>query len=83
MIKTIGWFSSLLLALCGAPQAYQSYVQGHSNGVSLIFIVMWLFGEIGCLIYVYYQHRSAKPLLLNYGLNIFFISVILYYCLLH
>lgn len=78
-MKVIGWFSSLLLAFCGAPQAWQCYEQGHANGVSLPFLLMWLLGEIGCLVYVWSDHRLAVPLLVNYVLNIFFISVILYF----
>lgn len=74
----IGWIGSILLALCGFPQAVKSIMDGHSDGVSLCFIIMWTLGEILTLIYVFNEVWSG-PLLVNYLLNCMFCSVILYY----
>ena len=70
----IGWISSILLALCGLPQAYLSFKQGHSDGVSNMFLAMWGIGEILGLFYV--TSLLSYPLIFNYILNIMLISVI-------
>ena len=78
----IGWLGGLLLALCGLPQAVQSVQQGHSQGVSELFITMWGVGEI--LLMVYVLRSRAKPdwpLLFNYAMNLTFIGIIAYYML--
>lgn len=68
----------MLFALCGLPQAIQSLKQGHSNGLSWTFLMMWLFGEILTLIYVY-PKSNILPLLANYTLNLLFLIVIVWY----
>lgn len=78
LLKIIGWLGAQLLAWCAAPAAIQVLSQGHANGYSGMFIAMWLLGEILCLIYVYFSYKD-KPLMLNYLLNIVFISVIVYH----
>ena len=37
---------SLLFALCGLPQAIQSYKDKNSDGLNWLFIIAWFFGEI-------------------------------------
>lgn len=74
----IGWIGAILLSLCGLPQAIHSYKTKSSNGVSLYFLLMWLFGEVFTLVYVF-EKTDVLPLLVNYTLNIVFIMVILYY----
>jgi len=73
----MGWIASILLALCGLPLAYKSYKEGHSRGISLLFLLTWLVGEVLALVYSW--NKDVLPLLFNYGLNIFFIGVVLYY----
>lgn len=68
----------MLFALCGLPQAIQSLKQGHSNGLSWTFLMMWLFGEVLTLIYVY-PKSNILPLLANYTLNLLFLIVIVWY----
>ena len=76
-METIGWIGSILFALCGFPQALQSYKDKHSNGLNWPFILMWLFGEILTLIYIW--PKSDYPLIFNYSLNLMFLLVIIYY----
>jgi len=76
-METIGWIGSILFALCGFPQALQSYKDKHSNGLNWPFILMWLFGEILTLIYIW--PKSDYPLIFNYSLNLIFLLVIIYY----
>jgi len=79
MIEIIGWVSAFLFAGCGVPQAVQSYKNGNSIGISALFLWMWFFGEILAIVYVLGKHGVDGPLLFNYVLNIFFISIILKY----
>ena len=76
-MKLIGWLGSIMLAICTAPQAWQSYVTKSSEGISLQFLLLWLGGEILTLIYVF--PKKDYPLIMNYILNIFLICVILRY----
>ena len=76
-LEMIGWIGSVLLASCGLPQAIKSYRQQHAHGVSLIFLIMWLFGEVLVLIYV--APKGHWPLIFNYTVNILFVVIILYY----
>lgn len=71
------WIGSILLAICGLPQAIKSYKEGHAYDVSWIFLLLWLGGEIALLIDRFPKHDWA--LVLNYIANIAFISIILKY----
>lgn len=79
MIDLLGYVGGFLFAFCGLPQAWKSYKDGHSDGVSLMMILMWLSGEILMQLYVYLQHGLDLPLLLNYWVNTVFVFVILKY----
>lgn len=75
--EILGWLGSICLAICGIPQAYQSYKDKHSEGISWGFVLLWAFGEIFALAYVY--DKLDLPLLVNYATNILILAVILYY----
>lgn len=75
--ELLGWVGGILLAVCAAPQAYLSLKQGHSNGVALGMLMLWLFGEIFTLAYV--LPKMDWPLIVNYVANIVFIGVICWY----
>lgn len=77
MIDFFGWFGSLLLAICGLPQAIKSFKDKNSDGVSIYFILMWLLGEIFQLIYC--LDKLVLPIILNCILNLVFVSVIFYF----
>lgn len=76
-IEISGWIGSICLAICAIPQAYKSFKEKHSNGVSWSFIVLWLVGEICTLIYII--PTGSKPLIFNYVANILFVAVIFFY----
>ena len=73
-MEAIGWTASILLILCGLPQAYQCVKQGHAKGVSPTFIWMWTLGEIFGLVYVI--HKMDLPLIANYFFNLIVLSLI-------
>lgn len=77
IFEMLGWLGSICLAICGIPQAWQSFKDKHSHGISWGFVLLWAFGEIFALAYVY--DKLDLPLLLNYTTNILILAVILYY----
>lgn len=77
LFEILGWLGSICLAICGIPQAWQSIKDKHSHGISWGFVLLWSFGEIFALAYVY--DKLDLPLLLNYATNILILSIILYY----
>jgi len=77
MIEIIGWLGSICLAVCGLPQAWMSYRDKHSHGISWAFVLLWAFGEAFALAYVY--DKLDLPLVTNYLTNILILGVILYY----
>lgn len=76
-MDTIGWLGSVLLALCGLPQAILAIKEGHSKGISWWFLGMWGVGEV--LVLVYILPLNQVPLILNYAVNIVFVAIILKY----
>jgi uncharacterized protein with PQ loop repeat len=70
----VGWIGGILLAICGLPQAIMSYQQGHSNGISIWFLLLWTLGEVFTLIYIF--PKLDGPLLFNYISNLIFLLVI-------
>jgi len=74
MLEFIGWISAISLAICSVPQGIQSYKEKHSNGINWLFIILWYVGEVAGLIYVI--PLMKLPLILNYGVNVFFTTII-------
>lgn len=81
MIDVLGYISAFLFAFCGVPQAYKSWRDGNSAGMSALFLWMWLAGEVGMLAYTILaiELQPAIPLLLNYVLNLIVLLVIMKY----
>jgi uncharacterized protein with PQ loop repeat len=79
VIQIFGWIGQLLLGLCAAPQAIQSFKTRTSNGINPLFIIMWFCGELLSLVYVLFSLSNALPIIMNYSVNLVFVSIILYY----
>lgn len=77
MLEFIGWIGSIAFAICGAPQAWQSLKEGHSKGIAMGFISLWLIGEICTIVYVI--PKGHAPLIFNYLGNLLFAGTIIYY----
>ncbi len=77
-MELIGWIGSLLFAFSAVPQAWQSYRQGHSRGISNGFLALWTVGEVLTLLYVLIKVGSA-PLIVNYICNFICLLVIVKY----
>lgn len=73
----MGWLGSICLALCGVPQAIQSWQDKHSHGISWGMLLLWAFGECFALTYVF--NKLDMPMVMNYGINIFVVGLMLYF----
>jgi uncharacterized protein with PQ loop repeat len=78
VVEVIGWIGALFLAVCAAPQAYKSYVEKKTEGVSITFLSLWYLGEVLTLIYICFTSVQI-PLVINYVFNILCLTVIIYY----
>jgi len=77
MIDSLGWLGNLMLAVCAVPQAWASYKQGHSNGISSGMLLLW---GIGTLLALPLQiDKGITQAVANYSVNLCLIGVIVYY----
>lgn len=72
-----GWLGSACFAVSAVPQAFKSYKDKHSDGMSWGMIILCLLGETCSVAYTI--PLKLLPLTLNYACNFVFCSVILYY----
>jgi uncharacterized protein with PQ loop repeat len=77
MFGALGWVGSICFSICAVPQAYSSIKQGHSNGISWLFLILWFIGEVCTIIYV--LPKLDYPLLLNYTGNMLCLLVMIRY----
>ena len=75
IVDFIGVIGATLLALCGVPQAWRSFQDKHSDGISWGFVNMWGFGEILVLAYIMMTTMDLI-LIANYVVNLLTLSVI-------
>ena len=76
-MEIIGYIGSIMLAICGLPQAIESFKTKSSEGLTWGFLGLWFFGEIFTFVYV--LPKMDFPLLINYSVNIIFLGIILYF----
>jgi uncharacterized protein with PQ loop repeat len=72
-----GWLGSGLFAICAIPQAWQSFKDGHSNGLNWFFLGAWFFGELFTIFYIWPDKNY--PLLFNYTSNMALLLVMAFY----
>jgi uncharacterized protein with PQ loop repeat len=77
MYSAIGWFGSVCFSLSALPQAYKSWSEGHSKGISWGLLILSFLGELCSLVYIYPLNILA--FVINYVLNLVFLSIIIYY----
>ena len=78
----VGWLGSFGLAVCGLPQAWKAYRTKDSTGITWWMLILWWFGELLTMIYVWLKYGMtgySLPLVLNYALNLVIVAVIAYY----
>ena len=74
--ELIGYIGGFLLAICGLPEMIRS-IRNNYCDIGHLMLSSWLIGEI--LVFLYVLPNKDIPLLLNYGANIVFITVMYYY----
>lgn len=71
--KIYGWICSLCFMFSGLPAALDAINTGHSN-LHAGTLTLWTIGEISAILYI--LPRRDIPLLVNYSVNLIFISII-------
>lgn len=71
-----GWLGCILLAVCGAPEAYVAF-KNKRTGLTWALIIMWFVGEI--LAGLYCVNLAKWPLVFNYTVNIIILLPVLWY----
>jgi len=79
IFEILGWIGAVSFAFCALPQAVQCWKQGHAQGVNVAFLSLWITGEVTTLAYVVGDMGLKWPLIVNYVMNLLFISVIGYF----
>lgn len=77
-MQALGWIGHMLFAISAVPQAYLSYKQGHSQGISKGLLGMWFGGEAIAIIYGLYE-KVPMPLMTNYVVNFVCLLIIIRY----
>lgn len=76
-MEIIGYLSSTLLAICGLPTAILSIKNGNSRHIDNGLCAIWYAAELLGIVYVTWL--GNLPLIINYGFNVVFLTVICYY----
>lgn len=79
MADIIGWIGSICFALCGVPQAWKCYKEGHALGLSGWFLILWLTGEACYITGVLMKFGWVDWMMFNYVINVFCIIAIIRY----
>lgn len=83
IVDAVGWIGAFCFAICSIPQAVQCYQQKNADGVSSLFLFLWVCGEVLSIAYVSLHEgmtaQSTWPLIFNYAINLMGISVIIWY----
>lgn len=79
IFEQFGWFGAICFALCTIPQAWLSFRQKHSDGVSWGFLNLWLGGEIGMITYILGTQLDSIQLLTNYFCNLVGLLIIIWF----
>lgn len=76
-MEVIGWLGSILLSLCGLPEAYRTWRDKRCYaGWGLL--IMWYLGEV-CFIIFEFSGEIRLQRLGNYILNFLIVGYLMYY----
>jgi len=78
MIEILGWLGMICFAFCGLPQLLHVIKTKSVKGLSFLFLMLWLLGEIFTLVYAVLK-APRMPLLANYLWNISIVVLLIYY----
>ena len=77
LLEVIGWTGAILFATCSVPQVKQVYQSKSTGDLSMLFLQMWLWGEILSFIYILGNETLQWPLITNYLFNILLVLYLL------
>lgn len=72
----IGLIGSLFLTFCSVPELIRTFKTKKCH-LGWGFLLMWLFGEILCLIYGF--QLGELPMIINYFFNMLLLFIMIYY----
>ena len=76
-LEALAWFGTLILVVRGLPQAYRSWRQGHSTGLSPAMLWLWFVGSV--LMLPYAIGNLDGPVTIVYGSNVLFVGIMVWY----
>ena len=80
--ETIGWIGNILFAICGIPQVIKTYKTKSAKDLSLLFLWLWLAGELLTFVYIVNGDMETGslhiPLYFNYIANIIMACFLIY-----
>lgn len=76
-METIGYIGSILLAICGIPEAIRAFINKRCE-IGWLMLISWFLGEVLFLTYLLSKFFAWQSII-NYGTNILAILVLLYY----
>jgi len=79
MADVLGWLGCICFVLCGVPQAWKSYRDGHSVGLTHSFLALWLGGEVLYMSGMMLKFGWVHWIMWNGLISMVVISVISYY----
>ena len=69
MTTVLGWLGAMCFAACGVPQAWKCYKDGHAEGLSLWFMLLWLGGEVFYVAAILMEYGFIAWMMFNYAAN--------------
>jgi uncharacterized protein with PQ loop repeat len=75
----IGWIGSICFAACGVPQVVQCVRQGHARGLSPVFLMLWLIGEVCYVAAILMEFGWVGWMMVNYLINLLCLVIICWY----
>lgn len=79
MGEVLGWLGAMCFAACGVPQAWKCYKDGHAEGLSLWFMLLWLGGEVFYVAAILIDFGFIAWMMFNYAANFVCIMVMGWY----
>ena len=75
--ESAGWIGSGLLLICSLPQAWKSWREGHSEGLSATMLWLWIFGMLFMI--AYFIPLKAYPAIISHSFNVFVAGTITWF----
>jgi uncharacterized protein with PQ loop repeat len=78
MIQTLGYIATFFVSAAALPQTIKAVREGHSRGVSGVFLSMLMVGFILMSLYLCLT-KPVYPVLINYVINMVLMGIVSYY----